>query len=238
MIPLEARQLGVAYNQRLVLRSVDLQIGPGEAVALIGTNGVGKTTLLHCLAGLQPCTAGEVRWFGESSLGQANANRSVGLIAHQRFLYPELTPRENLLFAARMYGLASPQKKVATSLRYAGLDEWQHQPTATLSHGLRQRLAVSRGLLHAPRIALFDEPFSGLDENSRQWMSQILHELRSRETAVCFTTHDQNRADSLADRVLEIVAGRLSERESGQSGPSSMHAFRPGLHPHNERAAA
>jgi heme ABC exporter ATP-binding subunit CcmA len=207
---MEVRRLSIELNGRLVLERVDLSVAPGEIVAVVGPNGAGKTTLLRCLAGLKRPSSGEVLWFGQSPGQDVELRRSVGMAAHQRALYGELTPRENLLFAAQLCGVSDAIPRVQQMLTEAGLERHAGMQTRRLSHGLQQRLSLCRALVHDPPLLLLDEPSSGLDEEGRRWLKQLLLQLRDRSRAICLTTHEQNLACSLADRVLRLEEGKLS----------------------------
>src|SRR5688572_5477528 len=167
---IEARQLSFERDGRLVLSAINLHIAPGQTVAVLGANGAGKTTLLRCLAGLLRPTAGEVRWLGQSPQQKPALRRSIGMVAHQDWLYGELTPRENLLFSAKMYGVSGANARVEQLLSEAGLLPHANKAVDQLSHGMRRRLSVCRALVHDPPILLFDELFSGLDDNGQNWL--------------------------------------------------------------------
>jgi heme exporter protein A len=210
-VAIEARKLAASFGAHTVLDEVDLEIAAGQTVAVVGANGAGKTTLLRCLAGVLRPTSGVVLWFGEPSRNNPSARRLLGVVAHQRLVYPELTPIENLMFAARMYGVREPAQRVTKLLDDAGLSAWADQSTARLSHGMRQRLAVSRALVHDPAILLFDEPFSGFDVDAKDWLTELLIELRNRGATICFTTHDGQTAWQLADRLLLVEEGKVRQ---------------------------
>jgi ABC-type multidrug transport system ATPase subunit len=214
MIAIRARGLCRAFGSRIVLRQIDLAIPAGQTVALTGTNGAGKTTLLRCLAALSRPTAGEVFWFGQSAAANTPACRLLGLVMHESQLYPHLTVQENLLFSARMYGISEPLEQTVRWLKGVGLDQSRHHLSASLSRGMRQRLALARALIHDPQILLWDEPFSGLDRDSTGWLLNLLRKLRDEGKTVCFSTHDADIADNHADRNLYIVSGRLREQKS------------------------
>jgi heme ABC exporter ATP-binding subunit CcmA len=210
---MEARRLSVERNHRLVLDGVDLSVARGEIVAVMGANGAGKTTLLRCLAGLSRPAAGEVFWFGQSPRQDFNSKRFVGMAAHQRALYRELSARENLTFAAELCGLSKAAAHVEQMLSLAGLQQHADLPTRRLSHGLQQRLSLCRALVHDPLIVLLDEPSAGLDEDGQHWARQLLLRLKDRERAVCLTTHDRSLAQCLPDRIVYLQAGRLSAQK-------------------------
>lgn len=210
---IEVCGLSKFFCGRAVLRGIDLEILSGESVALTGANGAGKTTLLRCLATLLRPTEGEVRWFGRPARGNPAQRRLVGMVAHDSLLYPHLTARENLVFAARMYDVPEPKRKADASIRSVGLELHADRPCAKLSKGMRQRLAVLRATVHEPSILLLDEPFSGLDVEGAEWLLWHLRELRDGGTTLCFTTHDPAMVERLAVRVLHLSDGRLQEHE-------------------------
>jgi len=176
---------------------------------VLGANGAGKTTLLRCLAGLTPPRSGVVLWFGKSPQRHPELRRSIGMVAHQHWTYRELTPRENLLFAAQMYGLVDAVSRVEQLLAEADLQRNADQPTGQLSHGMRQRLSICRALVHDPAILLLDEPFSGLDDDGQQWLRLLLLQLQSRSRTICLSTHNRELADDLADCLFRLDKGKL-----------------------------
>ncbi len=224
-IALEATDLTRRFGRRLVLCNLNLEVPGGRCVALGGANGSGKTTLLRCLAGALKPTAGQVRWFGQPA-GTAALRHLVGLAAHESFLYPHLSARENLRFAARMHALAGPSRHADAMVDQVGLARHADLPVAQLSKGLRQRAAVARALIHDPMLVLLDEPFAGLDAEGAAWLAGLLARLRERERAVCFSTHDLPSARRLADRVVSLEDGRL--REVGRLGPPASDGLSGG----------
>jgi heme exporter protein A len=170
--------------------------------------------LLRCLASLSRPTAGEVRWLGHPASDRAVVSRLIGLAAHETFLYPYLTAKENLIFAARMYDVPDPVGRADQLICHIGLEPHANRWSTKLSHGMRHRLAVVRALVHDPPIVLLDEPFSGLDDSAARWLVDLLADLRARRRTVCFTTHDVQTAPNLADRILHLRSGRLEEHEA------------------------
>lgn len=215
---LEACQLGRELNGRAVLQQVDFTVQAGECVALLGDNGAGKTTLLRCLAGRLRPTSGEVLWLGMPWDCRLLHHRQIGFVAHERFLYAELTAEENLLFAARMYGMPRPKQRVAELLKAVALERRSHQAVGRMSQGMAQRLSLARALIHDPPVVILDEPFSGLDSMSCLWLSNWLGELRERGRAIVLTSHDEVLTRRLANRQCRLREGCLvSADESAQS---------------------
>lgn len=227
---LVASGLAKKFAGRLVLSWIDLTLAPGEIVHLLGANGAGKTTLLHCLGGRQPPSAGELYWLGESPQRRPDLRRHVGLATHEAALYPELTAHENLLFAARMSGLSQPLEHVARMFAALRLFPELDQPAGRLSQGLRQRIALGRAVIHRPAIVLFDEPFSSLDADGREWLVEWLRELRAQGCAILFSEHDERLAGRIADRQVELQRGALRRRVfvAPRDAASSAAAIAPG----------
>lgn len=206
---IRACQLSKAFGGRAVLDGADLEIAAGEVVALRGVNGAGKTTLLGCLASALRPDGGEVFWFGESARSNSARRRLIGLVAHESGLYPHLTLRENLAFAARMSRVDEPGRVVDDWLKTTGLGPYADALPTRLSRGMRQRLAVARALIHDPPILLLDEPFTGLDAAGAEWLLALLADLRGRGWTICFVAHDEEKIGRLAQRVLELHQGKI-----------------------------
>jgi heme ABC exporter ATP-binding subunit CcmA len=205
----EAIGLTVVRNRVPVLREIDLSVSTGEMVALRGSNGAGKSTLLKCLAGSLRPDSGEVRWFGNSARRSLADQRRLGFAGHESGLYAELTALENLVFAARMYGVARPKLRATELLSVAGLESLANRLAGQLSQGLRQRLAIARAVVHEPQLILLDEPFASLDSQGRDWLEQLFHDWRRDVRTVCFTSHDFREGRVLANRIVSLEAGRL-----------------------------
>src|SRR2546421_6142422 len=150
---LEITALKKSYGLKPVLRNVNLVVRRGERMALVGANGAGKTTLLRILAGLTRPDAGTACIDGQDCVQDAQHARAlVGFVAHQPYLYEELTAWENLLFFARMYSVTHPKERASKLLQQVGLARRMHEHVATFSRGQVQRLSWARALLHRPRL--------------------------------------------------------------------------------------
>jgi heme exporter protein A len=206
------------YGRRRAVSHVSLALARGDIVGLLGPNGAGKSTLVGMLATLVSPSAGEVR-FGdqrERALG-GELRRRIGLLAHELFLYPELSARQNLTFFAQMYGL-DPRVVVDQALERAGLSARAEDAVSEFSRGMRQRLALERALLHGPRLVLLDEPFTGLDDSAVMLVAERLRQLASGGAIVVLATHDLDLADGLVSRVALVRDGRLAADEPAAPG--------------------
>src|SRR5690349_15229254 len=141
-----AENVGKAFGRSVVLRDLTLSVTAGETVAIFGPNGAGKSTMLRLLAGLTTPTGGSLRLLAMDPASAAVRGR-IGLVAHQSFLYPDLTARENLLFYARMYGLDDAAARAETWLERVALVDVGDRPVRLFSRGMEQRLALARALL-------------------------------------------------------------------------------------------
>jgi heme exporter protein A len=207
---IETRALGRRFAGVRALHALDLTVHAGEAVAVFGPNGAGKSTLLRLLATLLRPTAGALRLFERPvNDGGASARRRVGFLSHQSFLYPDLTPAENLDFYAHMFRVSKPVERVRALIERVGLTGWAHRPVRTLSRGLEQRCALARALVHEPDLLLLDEPFTGLDVDASTMLAGMLREAHASGTTLLMTTHDMARGLEICRRALILTRGRL-----------------------------
>jgi len=210
-IAIEVRRVTKRFGRYVVLDAIDLQLQAGESTVLTGANGAGKTTLLRTMAGLIRPNSGEVLWFGENAAGKHEYRRLLGMVAHEHRLYPHLTLRENLVFAARMYDLPQPRERADALLETVSLSAHAERTPPVLSKGMRQRLSLARALIHDPPVLLLDEPFEGLDAAADARLIALLQDLRRKGRTLCFVLHDEAKTRALADRVLRLDQGRLEE---------------------------
>lgn len=207
---IETCALGRRFAGVTALQALDLTVGAGEAVAVFGPNGAGKSTLLRLLATLLRPTTGALRLFERAvNDGGAAARRRVGFLSHQSFLYPDLTPTENLDFYARMFRVSKPVERVRALIERVGLTGWAHRPVRTLSRGLEQRCALARALVHEPDLLLLDEPFTGLDVDASAMLAGMLRDTHAGGTTLLMTTHDMARGLEICRRAIILTRGRL-----------------------------
>lgn len=208
---IEVRKLVKRFGLKTVLRGLDFQVRQGEFVALLGPNGAGKTTFLRILASLSRPSLGEVRISGYRLPAQAAAvRRRLGVVSHQPLLYGDLTAEENLRFYGRMYGLQALNERVAEVLELVGLANRRRDLVRTYSRGMQQRLAIGRGVLHDPDVMLFDEPYTGLDQDASSMLDEVLKTVASQGRTVVMTSHDLARTEDLATRFDILSRGRIA----------------------------
>jgi heme exporter protein A len=195
---------------RVILRGIDLQVAAGETVVIFGPNGAGKTTLLRILATLTRPSGGAVKIAGAdlADVGPA-IRRWVGMLAHQTYLYDDLTAVENLRFYGRMFDTPDLAARIDEVLRLVGLSDRRDDRVRTFSRGMQQRLSLARAILHRPSILLLDEPESGLDPQAAAGLRALLAAVEQPNRAVLLTSHDLDLGLDLADRIVLLVGGRI-----------------------------
>jgi len=209
-LPLEIRDLSKSFGARRALDGVSLSLAPGEVLGLLGPNGAGKTTLVRSVAGRVVADGGALRLFGFDP-ADARARAVRGWVPQEIALYPVLSPRENLWTFGRYQGLEGEtlETGIRRSLSWIDLADRGDVRTASLSGGMKRRLNIAAGTIHAPRVLLLDEPTVGVDPQSRERIYAMIGELRSQGVSLLYTTHYMEEAERLCDRIAIIDHGRI-----------------------------
>jgi ABC-2 type transport system ATP-binding protein len=217
---LTASHLTRRFDTRVAVDDVTFELAPGEIFALLGPNGAGKTTTLRMLAGLIAPTSGTVHVGGEPMTASASHLRGrIGFLTEAPGLWDRLTVFENLIVYARLQGVVPSQRAVNAALELFGIANRASDPTAQLSKGLKQRVALARTLLHDPAIVLLDEPTAGLDPESAHDTRALILRLRGENRTVILSTHNLDEVDRVADRV-----GVLRTRLIALDTPSALRS--------------
>jgi len=193
---IRARGVEKRYGDKRVLRGVELELPRDGFLLVTGPNGSGKTTLLRLFAGLAVPSAGELEVAAERG--------RVGYIAHEPLVYRELTALENLDLYGRLYRVPERRERTGMLLERFGLWDVRHDRADSYSRGMLQRLALCRALLHDPDLLVFDEPYSGLDEEGALLLDRELEEARPSKAFVV-ATHDPARIERLASSRLALA---------------------------------
>ena len=214
---LTVRNLSKAYGYFWALRSLDLEIAPGECVALLGPNGAGKTTLLRLLAGLTYPT------FGEITINDAKLSRnstplrsSIGFLVPSEHLYENLTVRENLDFFTALYSKNVAASAIAGALDAVGLQQWSAEYVSALSSGMKCRLSIAKWQLLEPALLLLDEPYGVLDGSGIDLLERFLKAHCRRGSVAVIASHHVSRVLELCDRALILHHGKLTFDEPRQ----------------------
>jgi branched-chain amino acid transport system ATP-binding protein len=212
---LALESVAAGYGDLVAVRSVSLEIHPGECVALIGANGAGKTTTLRAIAGLLPLRAGRIVFDGRS-LGGLNARQIVELgLAHVpegRQLFPSLTVRENLEMGARTSAARAARRGSLAEVfaLFPRLLDRERQAAGTLSGGEQQMLAIGRGLMARPRLLLLDEPSIGLAPLAVRSILEIVETVNRRGTTILLVEQNVRRALDLCHRAYVVENGAVT----------------------------
>ncbi|MEJ3657328.1 ABC transporter ATP-binding protein [Actinomycetes bacterium KLBMP 9759] len=213
---LSLRGARVSFGERTLWDGLDLDVAPGEFVAVLGPNGSGKTTLMRVLLGLLPLTAGEVKVAGQPP---RRGSPSIGYVPQQKALDPDLPLRGRDLVGLGLdghklglgiRGRRARRAKVEAALAAVGGSDYAHAPVGRLSGGEQQRLRVAQALVGDPDVLLCDEPLLSLDLAHQRTVTELIDgRRRTANTAVLFVTHEINPVLPLVDRVLYLVDGRF-----------------------------
>jgi len=218
------RSVSKSFGMKQVLRDINLDIAPGEFATLVGPNGSGKTTLLRIIATLLRPNSGQVIVDGLDLNTRAYTVRQLlGVVSHQTLLYDNLTAYENLFFYARLYNINDYVQHINLVLDKVDLTAWKDALVGTFSHGMQQRLSIARALLHNPRVILFDEPHTGLDQNNSIRLDEILQSTVLSGNTVLMITHDLKHALASSHKIAVLHKGKIAYQ--GSTANMSLDAF-------------
>ena len=208
---IEIRGLNLSLQGKPVLHEIDMVIRPAQISALIGENGAGKTSMIRCITGLYPPTQGTCTMFGEPvyNMSQKTRNR-FGVVFDEGGVYTEMSAWENVLFFARLRGMSmdSIEDRFGRLARHFELNT--SLKVGRFSKGMKQKLMIIRELLHEPELLIMDEPFNGLDPDSKIFLRNKLREICSKQgTSILISSHDLFDLEKVADQVIMIHQGRI-----------------------------
>lgn len=211
---IEVKNLFKRYGDTLVLKDVSFEIYEGEFLCFLGPSGCGKTTLLFCLAGLEQVSSGDILKNGKSLINKPTSQRDVGIVFQSYALFPNLTVAENIKFGLQNQKRTPLEtKKIASELiSLLSLNGHENKYPSQLSGGQQQRVALARAIAISPSLLLLDEPLSALDAQVRSRLRGELRDLQSRlGITTIMVTHDQEEAQSLADRIVLMDHGVIEQ---------------------------
>lgn len=207
---IEARGLTKTFDRLVAVDSVDLAVGRGEIVGLVGANGAGKTTLLRMLCGILQPTSGSIAIAGHPLTADGIAARAaLAFVPDTPMLFEQLTVQEHLIFVARLYGVQGPEPRIDALLAQFELSDKRRATASSLSRGMRQKLAISCAFLHDPAALLLDEPLSGLDPLGRRHMCDAIAARAALGSAVLVSSHELEIIERLCHRFVILHKGRV-----------------------------
>lgn len=206
---IEVDGLARSYHSVEAVKDLTFRAESGEVLGLVGPNGAGKTTTLRCIVGIIPPTRGDVRINGQSIVkNPLDAKRDIGFMPDEPRLFEHLTVLEHLQFTARVYGVGDCDIKVRELLDELELSGQRDSLPGELSRGMKQKLVIACGLLHAPGNLVFDEPLTGLDPLGIRRMKQTIMARARAGAAVIVSSHLLHVVEEICDRILILKEGR------------------------------
>ena len=214
---LEVRGLTKEYHRRAVVDHVGVTIAPGEVLGYLGPNGSGKSTTVRMLTGLLTPTFGQVRYNGRLIDDDPLAyKRVLASGPEEPFLYPYLSGREYLQLSARLRCLPerAADEKIDALLHLFSLYEYRFSPMAAYSKGMKQKILIAAALIHNPKVAVFDEPLSGLDVTSALVFRNLLRGLAREGRIILYSSHVLEVVEKVCTRVLILCRGKVVAHDS------------------------
>ena len=229
---IEVEGLTKLYGDFAAVRGLSFRVRPGELLGLVGPNGAGKTTTLRCISGIIPSTMGQIRIAGHDlSTEPLLAKRELTIFSDEPRLFDYLTVLQHLEFTARLYQVVDAAERIPRLLEELDLADKGDKLPAELSRGMKQKAAIACGLLHRPKVILFDEPLTGLDPLAIRRMKDTIKRLAAEGASIVISSHLLHMLEELCTHVLIVkqgvkaAGGTLDEVRSqfiGQSGDATL----------------
>jgi ABC-2 type transport system ATP-binding protein len=206
---IEVSEFTKRYGDFTAVSELSFTVQPGEVMGLVGPNGAGKTTTLRCAAGIIPPTLGRIRIGGiDLAADPVAAKRQLAFFPDEPRLFDYLTVRQHLAFVARIYGVTGHEPRAAALLAELELADKADDLPGALSRGMKQKLAIACGLLHAPQVMFFDEPLTGLDPLGIRRMKDTIRRLAREGAAIILSSHLLSLLEEVCTHVLIMKQGR------------------------------
>ena len=229
---IEVAGLTKAYRDVTAVSDLSFTVAAGEVMGLVGPNGAGKTTTLRCMAGILPPNAGTIRLRGHDLVTQpVAAKRILAFMPDEPRLFEYLTVADHLAFAARLYGVDGAAAKGRALLEELELGGKELSFPSELSRGMKQKLVIACGLLHDPKVLIFDEPLTGIDPGGIRRMKQTIVRRAREGASVIVSSHLLHLVEEICDRVLilakgrSVLSGTLDEIRAGAADASLEEIF-------------
>lgn len=215
---IQTEQVNKRYGTLLALDDVSINVQRGEIYGFLGPNGAGKSTLINILLGLVKPTSGKVYIFDKLVENrQPELFLHIGIMGEEQHFYEDLTSLEYLELFAKLQRVRSAERRVQELLEKLSMWNWRDYSIKSLSHGMRQKVALARALLHRPELLILDEPATGLDPFGIKEVRNLLVELRQQGTTIFISSHILSEVERIADRVGILHKGSLLVEGSVES---------------------
>jgi ABC-2 type transport system ATP-binding protein len=205
---IEVSNLTKRYGDFTAVDDLSFVVRPGEVMGLVGPNGAGKTTTLRCLTGIIPATLGSASLCGfDVASNPVEAKRLTAFIPDEPRLFDYLTVAQHLNFVARLYGIGDYEERAKTILTDLEMADKQQLLPGELSRGMKQKLAIACGLLHQPKVVIFDEPMTGLDPVGMRRMKGVMRKLARDGAAIILSSHLLGLVEEVCTHLLILKNG-------------------------------
>ncbi len=206
---IDVAHLTKCYDQFTAVRDLSFAVGPGEVMGLVGPNGAGKTTTLRCITGIIPPTQGSIRLCGVDALAEpTEAKRQLAFIPDEPRLFEYLTVAQHLNFVARLYGVTDYAERAGPILAELEMADKQDLLPGEVSRGMKQKLVIACGLLHRPKVVIFDEPLTGLDPGGIRRMKEVMRRLSRDGVAIILSSHLLSLVEEVCTHLLILKDGQ------------------------------
>ncbi len=226
---IEVTGLTKRYGEFTAVRDLSFTVRAGEVMGLVGPNGAGKTTTLRCATGIIPATLGTTRIGGlDLATDPVGAKRQLAFIPDEPRLFDYLTVWQHLNFVARLYGVADYERRAEPILAELEMSDKKQLLPGELSRGMKQKLAIACGLLHGPKVVIFDEPLTGLDPGGIRRMKEVMRRLARDGAALILSSHLLSLLEEVCTHVLilkdgvKVADGTMDEVHARFSGGSNL----------------
>ena len=213
---LEVKELSKKFKDNVVVDRLSFKVNKGEIVGLLGENGAGKTTTLRMISTMLKITSGEVRVNDyDASKEPEKVRREIGILFGGDIgLYDRLTGRENIRYFANLFGIKNDEanKRIDELSKDFGMEDYIDKKVGKFSRGMKQKVSISRSIVHNPSVMLFDEPSTGLDVRATRVVHQFIKKCKEENKTILFSSHSMAEVEKLCDRVIIIHKGKLVEQ--------------------------
>ena len=213
---LEVKELSKKFKDAVVVDKLSFNVNKGEIVGLLGENGAGKTTTLRMISTMLKITSGEVKVNDyDASKEPEKVRREIGILFGGDIgLYDRLTGRENIRYFANLFGIKNDEanKRIDELSKDFGMEDYIDKKVGKFSRGMKQKVSISRSIVHNPSVMLFDEPSTGLDVRATRVVHQFIKKCKEENKTILFSSHSMAEVEKLCDRVIIIHKGKLVEQ--------------------------
>lgn len=217
---IELKNIKKQYNNRVIIKDLDLNIYEGEFLTLLGSSGCGKTTILRMISGMEDVTSGSIFMNGKDITSLEPMKREINTIFQNYALFSHMTIEKNIGFGLKMKKVDKDEikKEVKKMLSLIKLEGYENRKPSQLSGGEQQRVAIARALINNPKVLLLDEPLSALDKKLRKEMEIELKMLQQKlGITFIYVTHDQEEALTMSDRIIILKNGKIEQVDTPQN---------------------